>query len=342
MTAGDLERERAEAVTAVLRSAGEIETSARITRVAQISGGWSRASYVAAAEGDAGVREYIVRAKPPGGLLDTDLVAEFRIYEALRDTGVPIPRAYGLDPDDATPFAGPFFVMERMAGRAPNVFRARDRQALREDWEGSRQIAVDLLENLTRIHAVPTAELERWLPRWSFHDVVAHWRKIYEDVRLVRDPVLEETFAWLEERAPGDEHEGLVHADYRPGNMLIDDGRVNAILDWELSYCGDVRFDLGYLALARVCGRHLEPVDELMGGVADRDWFLAEYERRTGRPVEPGTITTFSVLAAVMLTVIMLTGVRAYADGRTRDIRMAWNHYSLAGLRAQAVELMEW
>lgn len=329
---------RADAVTSLLRSTGELGPSERVAGIAQISGGWSRASYVATTDGTA-PRDYIVRAKPPGGLLDTDLVAEFRVYEALQGAGIPVPRVFGLDPADDTPFEGPFFVMERMSGRAPNVFRGRDRAELHADWEGPRGIAADVVDNLALIHAVDAGD---WLPRRSFHEAVDHWREIYESVRLIRDPILEEAFAWLHEREPAEEHVGLVHADYRPGNMLVDGGRVTAILDWELAYEGDVRFDLGYLALPRIRGRHLAPVDEMLGGVADQDWFLAEYESRTGVAVDTDTLATFSVLAAMMLASIMLTGVRAHADGAASDIRMAWNQYSMPGLRQQAVELMQW
>ena len=69
---------------------------------------------------------------------------------------------------------------------------------------------------------------------------------------------------------------GLVHGDYRIGNMLIDGGRVSAILDWELAYMGDVRFDLGYIATDYMAGKHLGTKTDLLGGVAEREWFFAE------------------------------------------------------------------
>ena len=69
---------------------------------------------------------------------------------------------------------------------------------------------------------------------------------------LVRDPVTEEAFAWLRSRVPGEPQIGVVHGDYRIGNALVHEGRVTAVLDWELAYVGDVRFDLGYLMLERL------------------------------------------------------------------------------------------
>ena len=120
------------------------------------------------------------------------------------------------------------------------------------------------------------------LPAIRYDEQVERWRATYEEAGFNRDPVLEEAFHWLVENAPADERTGLVHGDFRIGNMLIDAGRVSAILDWELAYIGDVRFDLGYIATQYMAGKHLRPKTDLLGAVAEREWFFAEYERLTG------------------------------------------------------------
>ena len=97
--------------------------------------------------------------------------------------------------------------------------------------------------------------------------------------------MLEEAFDWLLEQAPAEAREGLVHGDYRIGNTLIDDVTLTAVLDWELVYVGDVRFDLGYLALERSAGKHLRRRVPLMGTFTDEDWFLERYGELTGAPV---------------------------------------------------------
>ena len=70
------------------------------------------------------------------------------------DEPVPTPDVHGFEPAADTPFGGPYFVMDRVEGHAPNVWRRRDRQALEEDWDGERGLARDLADNLAGIHAI--------------------------------------------------------------------------------------------------------------------------------------------------------------------------------------------
>jgi len=87
------------------------------------------------------------------------------------------------------------------------------------------------------------------------------------------------------------ESRGIVHGDYRPGNLsFAPDGTVVAVFDWELSTTGDPMADLGYL----VSHWH-EPGDELADGVdpgpttvpgfGDRAAVVARYAELTGRDV---------------------------------------------------------
>jgi aminoglycoside phosphotransferase (APT) family kinase protein len=144
------------------------------------------------------------------------------------------------------------------------------------------------------------------------------------------------------QQAPGDAREGLVHGDFRIGNTLIHDGRLTAVLDWELVYVGDVRFDLGYLALERAAGKHLRRRTELMGTFADRDWFLERYGRLTGEPVAWASLAPFQMLSIMMLLATQITAVWMHAHGQTDDFRMVWARYSFPGLRDDMVRLMAW
>jgi aminoglycoside phosphotransferase (APT) family kinase protein len=154
--------------------------------------------------------------------------------------------------------------------------------------------------------------------------------------------VVEEAFEWVIEREPQVGWPGLVHGDYRLGNMLLEDDRVRAILDWELAYRGDVRFDLGYLAVARNAGKHLRARSPLMNAIADQDWFMERYGQLTGRWIDDATLATFQMLGIMMLLATQWTAVWMYASGHTTDVRMAWSRFSFAGLRQDMVELMRW
>lgn len=337
--------EQARALTRALREAGELGGGDRVTQVSQLSGGWSRHSFLAAAELASGDRRsFIVRVEAPGGVLETDVEAEYGLYHALdRESGIKTPSVYHFDGSSANAFGNRFMIMEHVPGTAPNAFRRADRLSLQEDWDGPRGIARDMVENLARLHLLPLDGLPPGtLPELSFLQVVDRWQAVYEDKHLVRDPVTEEGFDWLRARVPAEEQRGIVHGDYRIGNALTEAGRLTALLDWELAYVGDVRFDLGYLALERLAGKHLRPVTELLNAFADTDWFFNEYARLTDRPVDREAVRTFSVLGIMMLLSTHYMGIWMYAHGRSNDFRLAWNRFGAIGLRQDLTELMEW
>ena len=109
---------------------------------------------------------------------------------------------------------------------------------------------------------------------------------VYDEHKLVSDPVVDEAYAWVRSRPPDPVAPSLVHGDYRIGNCLVDDGRISAILDWELSHVGDPRFDLGYMSLDYHAGKFTSPGSPLLNAVADRDWFHRRYTELSGRPVD--------------------------------------------------------
>jgi aminoglycoside phosphotransferase (APT) family kinase protein len=334
--------ERLSLLTRILREAGELHDDEEVTGVTQLEGGWSRWSHIATARLRDGERRYVVRVKAPFGLFDTEIDVEYDIFKALESVDVPTPRAFGLQESADNPFGGEFFIMDFLSGHAPNLWRAKDHAALQADWGDARGIAQDTVTTLARIHSVGADRLSASLPRLTYPEHVAHWRTQYEEHRLVRDPILEEAFDWLAGRVPDDPPVGLVHGDYRIGNTLIGDGHVTAVLDWELAYVGDVRFDVGYFALEYTAGKHLRPKTSLMGGVADGAWFLDEYERQTGRPLDREVVRTYSALGLASLMAMTAVGIRRYTDGQTTDVRRVWARFGVPGMRQELTQLMGW
>jgi len=325
-------------LTAALRAAGELPGGVEIVSLDQQQGGWSRHTWIAVtADGT----RHVVRVRPPGALLDTDLELEYRVQEALQGSGVPAPRVYGLHTRD-NPFGGPFYVMEHRPGSAPGMYDRADQAALAADFAGPRGIATDMVATLAAIHGLDPAKLPETIPHRSFAEVAATWRAVYDERRLVRDPVVEEAFDWLEHHAPAGERLGLVHGDYRIGNTLVHEGRVSAVLDWELVYAGDVRFDLGYLVRDRAAGKHLRRRSALMGTFADEGWFLERYGELTGAPVTRDELRAFELLSITMLLATQTTAVWMHRHGLTSDFRMAWARWSFPGFRDDMVRLMDW
>ena len=114
----------------------------------------------------------------------------------------------------------------------------------------------------------------------------------------------------------------LVHGDFRLGNFLIvregGAAHLSGLLDWEMVHVGDPHEDLAW------CVSHLwrasTPYASALLPPAE---FLAAYTAAGGVPVDPTRLRFWSVLAIVKMIAIMLTGLAAFRDGRTPDLRLA-------------------
>jgi aminoglycoside phosphotransferase (APT) family kinase protein len=173
---------------------------------------------------------------------------EYRVLAGLRDTALPIPRAFGYS-DDESIIGAPFYVMSRVHG---HVFhRADDVKDLTPAQTSA--ISEQVVQVLKQLHgvdykAVGLGELgkpdgfvgrriSRWLDQWNRSEHRDH-------------PMLESLSPRLQAALPQQADSTLIHGDYRLGNMLIavdEPVRVTAVLDWEMSTLGDPLTDLAHL-----------------------------------------------------------------------------------------------
>ena len=210
-----------------------------------IAGGRSNLTYLVQ---DAADQRYVLRRPPLGSVLATahDMGREYRIIDALADTDVPVAPAVAMC-DDATVNDAPFYIMKYVEG--PVLATRTDALAYPE--ADRRTASSTLMDVLGRIHAVQIDEVglgtlgrrENYLLRQ-----LARWQQQYEKSKSVDIPVLDEVFRRLAASVPEQTHTGLVHGDFRLGNMILGPGgTINAVLDWELSTLGDVLADVGWL-----------------------------------------------------------------------------------------------
>lgn len=230
-------------VTAWLRERTELEPPLGFELV---QGGRSNLTYTVS---DAAGRQVVLRRPPLHGVLPSahDVAREHRIVAALAAADVPVPPLVGLEPDEHVTGA-PFYVMRFVEGLV-----IRDAAAARTLPVGVRRAAGDdLVDVLGRLHAVdPEAvglgELGRkedYLARQ-----LARWHRQLESGRRRASPLLDEVHARLGADIPAQGPASIVHGDYRLDNLIVDpvDGRVQAVLDWELTTLGDPLADVGLL-----------------------------------------------------------------------------------------------
>jgi aminoglycoside phosphotransferase (APT) family kinase protein len=244
-----------------------------------IAGGRSNLTYHVR---DADGGHWVLRRPPTGHLLSSahDVVREWRVLDAIADTPVPVPPVVGCCTDPAITGAD-FYVMRYVAGV---VLDGAETAA--EIAPPARQFAsIDIVDTLAAIHAVdtttgPLAEYRR--PGSYLERQLRRWHRQLEAGGVTSGPLIELHRA-LTRAMPAERWTGLVHGDYRPGNLIVGpDGRVRAVLDWELWTVGDVLADVGWLAAWGVpdeVGWAPDPAD----GFLDIDAVCARYAETTGR-----------------------------------------------------------
>ena len=125
----------------------------------------------------------------------------------------------------------------RSLSALPTAMRARAAQSAVEGLVALHRLDVDAI-------GLGDPGAARRLPDAS---VRAHARRMgkNQDARTAAHRSLH---ARLVGARPPQRHTGLVHSDYRLGNLMLAPRRVVAVLDWELCALGDVLVDVGFLS----------------------------------------------------------------------------------------------
>ena len=285
---------------------------------------------------------YAVRREPEDGLLAPyDIDQQFRIHRAVVDhSDVPMPGLHWLEHDHSV-LGMPFFVMDRVEGVVPVQWKGKDPEIFPTE-EARREIGLDFVEVLTRIHAIDVDEAGlRDMGPQRDTDAAAireidFWERFYDESYLLEVPLIRFLVGWLRRNIATSGRVGLVHADYRIGNfMLGPDRRINAVFDWELAHVGDVAFDVTWAGMPLFRGR-----SPLMSQLLARDEFLERYEAGTGLRISDDVFRFWTLFGHLRASAPHLRACRAFEEGRTNDLRLAaMGHQNLYILRQLADQL---
>jgi len=256
-----------------------------------------------------------------GTLLNTERAREFSVLKALANTDVPAPKVFWIDKLGSC-LGSPSVVMERMPGHC-------DYMVL--NGSASLDVRLTLARAFTglmaKIHAVdwqahglatslglPECHLgkpsKQAQPEKPSLQELAHWESEYRKAQLEPHPELDYILAWLKHRAPAAEAIVLVHGDFKPGNALVDGGRITAKLDWETAHLGDPLEDLGWVT------NPVRKREHQITGHWERREIVAAYRELTGRTVREADLLWWNVFSCWKLSVIQLTAVAEFVAGR--------------------------
>ncbi|WP_194954637.1 phosphotransferase family protein [Sphingopyxis solisilvae] len=253
-----------------------------------LTGGRSNPTFLLYAQG----RCFVLRSRPTAASSPSAhrIDREVRVLQALEGSGVPVPRVL-LHVADTSYFGAPFYLMTLVDGEAIEDPALPDLAASLRTRAYHR--AIDILASLHKLppDAIGLAGFggqgdynARQFTRWS--------GQMASDGCV--PPALLELGSVLSRTLPRQTRTSVVHGDYRFGNLLQSDGKISAVLDWELSTLGDPFADLAYFLLPFDLPRGgqilpgLADTSFARGGIPEPATLAARYCKAIGLPLPPG------------------------------------------------------
>lgn len=272
-----------------------------------------------------GAARWVLRRAPRHASSTTahDVAREYRILDAIKDTGVRIPRPIVVC-SDPTVFGAPFYVMERIDG---DVVRHDIPAAWCDHPEDQHRAFEELIDALAEIHAVdvqavglgdlghPEGFLERQVSRWLAQLASYGGRDL---------PVAHELAVWLEAQRPAAQPAALFHGDYKMDNVLFastSPPRLLAVVDWEMCSIGDPLVDLAWALIfhpepgtAMGLGMHGTNAFDL-AHLPPREALVERYAEHTGRDVT--RLDWYEVFARWKLAIVLEGSYAKFVRGES-------------------------
>jgi aminoglycoside phosphotransferase (APT) family kinase protein len=289
-------------------------------------------------------QKFAVKREPIAGLVGGyDVQREVDLLNATRiDIGCPVPRVVAFQ--CGTSSTRGFYIMEMVEGVVPMPWDVK--QVVTEEAVRTK-LGLEVAGIMAKLHAKPVSELRIGAmvppgdPQGTGVAEVRKWLEIYLEHKPVHLPIIDLAFAWLSHRADAVSGRlSLVHNDLRIGNIIVNQDRVAAVLDWETAEFTDPTADLAKFNLPTFRGR-----SALASGLISWPRFLDAYEADMHWRPDERALKFWTILEIVKAVVGALRGTHYFTAGKTNDVRyanLAWqSHHSIKWL-VELYESGEW
>lgn len=289
-------------------------------------------------DGERETMKVILRRDPPASNVDSDRRHEFEAYRAIYGHGIPVPKMILLE-EDPEPLGGAISLAEDMRG-----FHNSEYQFQQPEWaDRSKVAACDMWTTMGRLAAVPIEELDLSFTRPATRENTAlqelrYWVDYLDRHDVGPEPIVRAAIRKLERWQPVATKLALVHGDFRAGNFLYDDeGRLKAVLDWEMAHCGDPLEDLAW-SMARVFSFGK---DDRRSGLAPREEAIRLWEDASGMEVDPDALAWWELFSCVKGQGIWNACAHVWQSGAGSEVIHAYAAWWLNNAQDRAIlELM--
>lgn len=270
----------------------------------------------------AGSADSLVVRLPPAGVVrrgNTDVMRQVPLLRALHRVGIPVPPVRWADSDESW-FGVPYYMVDFLRGESTRLFDTG--LAEQTDGSGLKPVFVEAMAVLAAIHQVDwRRELDGWAAPRDLRTEISSWtpslRKANDAAWIRRGlEVHDHLLETMPERTPV----GIVHGDFYSNNWLFADGRLTAVLDWEIASIGPIGLDLGWICMMYDT-RSWGPDRHRWQSWSPTPEFLVDaYQSAGGTAV--ADLSWFRALAGFRLSCITALSLRLHRTGRRPDA--AW------------------
>jgi aminoglycoside phosphotransferase (APT) family kinase protein len=285
-----------------------------ITAVTPMTTGFSNETYLI--EGP----NLILRLPPAAGaMLDGhDVIGQARIYAALGQTphAPPVPRIVHVE-ESGDLLGAPFFIMGRVAGESVNDIEMQawftdapdaTRTQMCSDW-------VSAFANLAKL-----APLDILGAPVSSEDDLRMWQRFANSAGCPQ--LVDMIDRLLKAPAPISGDPAVIQGDCKLSNLMWDNYRISAMLDWEMSLNGEPMADLGYMLFMFESDFHAATRAPKLSGMLGRDDVIALWEQVSGRSAQG--IIWHEIAQVAKLSAIIAEGKNMFDTGRSTDPKLAY------------------
>lgn len=292
-------------LSCIVRHMPGLKASA-VETLRRIPGGRSKSTILCDITTDSGVRSLVLRKDFAASITGSSVLYEYPLLIAARSAGLPVPEVLWIERDPSM-LDGACICFEKMNGdSAGTLYESR----------APASAAIDLAAALARLHAIDidrtglADQLRDGRSATPVGDALDAFERRYH-ADMDPTPLVDRAFDWLRSQVGrlGD-HRAFVHGDASFHNILVSEGRMTALLDWELAHAGDPAEDLAYV---KHLAQHILP------------WraFMAAYEDHGGVPVSDLRLRFFEIWRPLGLALIAAKATRQFQGSEPPSLRLA-------------------
>lgn len=251
----------------------------------------------------------VIRRNQPAGTTRTTVLDEFPLLNDLYRLGYPVAEPLLLEPDP-TMLGQPFMLSRGVQGEPDFV----DSNA---DADQCEQAARDLAGFLARLHNQDLNEvsMRRLSPGGNAVQELAayfdEWRGFWEESAPSEYPHVQEVFERVLPDYADIDRVCLVHSDVGFHNILVDNGHISAVVDWEFAHLGEPEEDLSYCRAS---------VEKLVSW----DRFIEFYVQAGGTEPSADRLRAYDLWRNLRNAICCALGRQAFDQGLNNDLRVAY------------------